>query len=271
MRVLLLTSSRKGTAAHHLDILLREARVNIAMVICSQGKRTQGRLRFYKSRFLKILRIGLWGALNGVRMRKWYNEDLQQLLSIKDIRDLCDDHLIPFHEVESIRSDETRKLFRKAQADLGISLGNGYIPKSVFTIPKYGMINIHHEVLPEFQNAQSVIWQIFKGSDITGYTIHAINEKIDCGEILYRQTVPIQFRETLRETVTHTYALLLERSARGLVYALEHFDLLKSKAVPQDQGTKYTTPNYSEFNRIRKNFKRLRKQSSKMYPNSYQS
>jgi folate-dependent phosphoribosylglycinamide formyltransferase PurN len=38
------------------------------------------------------------------------------------------------------------------------------------------MINIHHELLPEFLGAQSVLWQLHEGSTKTGFTIHRIDD-----------------------------------------------------------------------------------------------
>ena|ERR1700730_1743036 len=64
----------------------------------------------------------------------------------------------PIHRVDGINSDGTVEIFTAA---LGLSLGNGYISKRVFSIPKFGMINVHSERLPEYQNAQSVIWPIY--------------------------------------------------------------------------------------------------------------
>src|SRR3712207_8581825 len=47
-----------------------------------------------------------------------------------------------------------RSLVKSADAALGLSLGNSYISSRIFTLPTYGMLNIHGEVLPDFQNAQ---------------------------------------------------------------------------------------------------------------------
>ena len=85
--------------------------------------------------------------------------------------------------------------------DLAISLGCSYISSKIFNIPKYGMINIHHEILPEYQNAQSVIWQLFNNSNKTGYTIHKITKKIDDGPILFKKERDIIISDTLRKTL----------------------------------------------------------------------
>lgn len=192
-------------------------------------------------------------------MRKWYDELAQPYTQIGDVRDLCKKHNIELHSVPTINCKETVQLFKKANPDLGVSLGNGYIGSKVFNTPKMGMINIHHEQLPEYQNAQSIIWQLYNNSDKTGYTIHKIDKHIDTGDILYQEEVPIKFNDTLALTVAETSSLLLKASAKGLAYVLSNLNKVFSEAYRQGKGNKYTTPNYRQFLRIKHNFKKLKK------------
>lgn len=257
MRVIILTSSKKGTAAHHLPALLHRPDIEVGMVVYNRGV-IKNKWKYYQRKIRKTFKIGLLGTINGIRMRKWYTTDLENHLKIEELKSICEKENVAYREVDSINSAATRKYFIQSNADLGISLGNGYISESVFSIPKHGMINIHHEILPEFQNAQSVIWQIFKNSTMTGYTIHQVTSKIDAGNILHQEKVPIQFKTTLGDTVTATYAALMERSAEGLVNVLKHFEDLVVKSKSQSIGEKFTTPSYRQLKTIQKNFNLLR-------------
>ena len=96
----------------------------------------------------------------------------------------CQRLSIPLALTPTTNSEETKAQFRATQADVGLSLGNSYIAPTIFGIPRLGMVNVHHEVLPEYQRARSVIWQIYEGSVETGYTIHEINHQLDAGLIL---------------------------------------------------------------------------------------
>lgn len=258
MRIIILTSSDYGTAAHLLPYLIESKICDITGVILSEGLIPDTK-KHYKKKLKKLFQIGVPGALNGIRMRKWYHEDVNENLKIRSLADICREHHIPFHKTPMINGKETMALFEKAGADLGLSLGNGYIGKKIFTIPKLGMLNIHHEMLPEYQNAQSVIWQLYNMSDKTGYTIHKIDHKIDTGAIIYQEQVPIQFMDTLHETVVSTYSLLLEASAKGLVHVIRHFDTLEKQVKPQGRGNTYTTPGIFQFLRICRNFRKLKK------------
>ena len=258
MKVVILTSSKYGTAGNHLPYLIESNLADIVMVIFNQGEIHKKR-KFYKNKILKIFRIGVLGALNGIRMRKWFDVSMTDHREIKSIEDICKHNSIPYFETPTINCETTRQLFRKSGADLGISLGNGYIGQKIFSIPKFGMINIHHELLPEYQNAQSIIWQLYNGSTVTGYTIHKIDKNIDTGSILYQESVPIFFLETLPKTISITSALLLKSSAKGLVNCIENFESLYSHAKPQGHGHSYTTPTFKQYLRIRKNFYDLKK------------
>jgi len=72
MKIVILTSSRKGTAAYCLPILLERSKAEIVQVIYNEGVITN-RSRYYRQKFRKLLKIGLPGAINGIRMRKWFS------------------------------------------------------------------------------------------------------------------------------------------------------------------------------------------------------
>jgi methionyl-tRNA formyltransferase len=258
MKVIILTTSEYGTTGHHLPALYACKDIEIAGVVVSQGQPAKKK-NHYLRRIKKILSIGPLGAMNGVKMRKWYNEDIKQYCTIGNAREFCEKHHLPFHYVPFTNSEETQRIFRESGAEIGLSLGNGYISGKVFRIPKFGMLNIHHEVLPEYQNAQSIIWQLYNGSAETGYTIHKIDKQIDTGEIVFQEKIPIVFRDTLDDTVAYNYARLFDASVQGLVKVFGNFDKYFNNAKPQGKGGHYTTPSYGQFARIKQRFEQLKK------------
>jgi methionyl-tRNA formyltransferase len=259
MRVVILTSSRTGTASYCLPLLLSESKAEIVQVIYSEGM-ISNRKKYYRQKIKKIARIGFFGALNGIRIRKWFSLEAIKGERIEDIEKICEKAKIPFAVTQTIGSSETVGIMKSCAPDLGLSLGNSYIPSKVFSIPGQGMLNIHGEILPEFQNAQSVIWQLYEGSRMTGYTIHKIDRKIDEGDILKQEKFPILFKPTLKATVAHSCAEILRRAAIGLIDVLDHFDQYDLQSQRQGKGRTYTTPSIRQFMRIVRNYKRLRKE-----------
>jgi len=257
MKIIVLTSSRYGTAAHHLPYLIESRSCEISMVVLSEGT-IVNKKKHFKNKFRKVIKIGILGALNGIRMRKWFDQG-PEFEKIGELEEICRNNNIPFHTTPGINTPLTIELFKKANADLGISLGNGYIGKKIFSIPRYGMLNIHHEILPAFQNAQSIIWQIYSMSSVTGYTIHKIDKHIDTGEILLQESIPIIFENTLRQTISKTSFSLLQASAKGLLKVVADFDNLYKNAKPQGHGKSYTTPSIWQYFRIVTNHGKLKK------------
>lgn len=264
MRIVILTSSLYGFASLCIKRLVEESEIEIAMIVYNEGQVFKA-WKETKSKMKKILKIGILGAFNGIRMRPWFREDVNSRLSIESLDTVANRFGLLLENTPTINSQRTIDLFNEADAELGISLGNGYIGKQVFLIPKYGMINIHHEVLPRFQGAQSIIWQIYEGSFETGYTIHQIDCHIDTGNILYQEKMPIELKPTLRETVIHNYAHLYEVSAEGLVNVVKNYNVLAANAKPQVGGQSYTTPTFWQYLRMvsqhRKLYREYLKQS----------
>jgi len=255
-RLVLLTSDPQGIASLAIPRLLEAPGLEIVRLVLCEGH-VSDPWRNRRRKLEKTLRIGPLGALNGVRMRRWYRENVQRILGIEPLEEVAQRHRLEIERTLTINCGRTREIFTQARADLGISLGNAYIGRRVFSIPRLGMINIHHELLPGFRGAQGVIWQLYQGSRETGYTIHQIDEHIDTGGILHQERLPIRFRGSLEETVSESYAKVYEASVAGLVHTLRHYDELRASARPQGPGRSYTTPSIWQFLRILREHRRL--------------
>jgi methionyl-tRNA formyltransferase len=253
-KILILTSNERGTASRALPSLQASDSLEIVGVVMAQTH-TSRRKRMVKRKIKKVANIGPLGAVNGVRMRSWYRDD-----DTPNVRRLADSYSIPVYDTEVINSDPTRKLFRELDPDLGLSLGNAYIAKSVFSIPTYGMLNLHSEILPDFQGAQSVIWPIYKQRTETGFTIHQLNKNIDDGDILYQEKYPIDFRPTLKETVVETIRKTRMRFPPALRHVCETYEERAKEAISQEGGESFTTPSISEFTQMLINHQKLYRQ-----------
>ena len=256
MRIIILTSSRRGTASYCLPLLLKNAKCSIVKVVLNENQKNN-KWNFYKRKLKKIGKIGIFGAINGIYIRKWFHHDRIGDVMLEDIEQLCKQFDVPFETTPYLNSQKTVDIVRECNPDLGLSLGNSYISKKVFSIPEYGMLNIHGEVLPDFQNAQSVIWQIYEGRAETGYTIHKIDKGIDTGDIMKMEKFPIVFKETLGETVLENSGIILQRSAEGLVSVINDYESYVKNAYKQGKGNTYTTPSFRQYQRIKKQFKIL--------------
>ena len=171
---------------------------------------------------------------------------------------------IPVVEIDRFGDPDGQAAFRRLDCDVAISMGNAYIPRSFFSIPRRGMLNIHHELLPEFRGAQTALWQIHEGSSVSGFTIHEINERIDDGRLLVRREVPISFGASLRETVVETTAAVQLASIDSLLELLHDYDRHAAHATPNVGGRMFTTPGLGAMIRIYRNHARLRRTRARL-------
>lgn len=79
---------------------------------------------------------------------------------------------------------ESLKPEQLLKADLGIVADFCKIHEEIFAVPKYGCINIHASLLPEYRGATPVQSVIRDGVATTGVTIIRMDDRIDHGNIL---------------------------------------------------------------------------------------
>lgn len=105
-------------------------------------------------------------------------------------------------------------------ADILVVVAYGLIlPQAVLAIPRLGGINIHPSLLPRWRGATPLQQTILENDKTTGVTIIQMNEKMDAGDILLQETIPLTTRLTTGE-LSQQLALvgsdLLQKTLHGL-------------------------------------------------------
>ncbi|MBI3354276.1 MAG: methionyl-tRNA formyltransferase, partial [Nitrospirae bacterium] len=101
---------------------------------------------------------------------------------------------IALYEGLNFKDEKTYDIIKKLSPDLiVVSSFNQIIPKSIISIPKLGMINIHPSLLPKYRGATPTVWALLNGEEETGVTAYFIeDEKIDCGRIIKQAKLMIE-------------------------------------------------------------------------------
>lgn len=73
------------------------------------------------------------------------------------------------------------------------------LPKEILDIPKYGCINVHASLLPEYRGAAPIQWAILNGDKKTGVTTMYMDIGMDTGDIILKEAVEIREDETTGE------------------------------------------------------------------------
>lgn len=79
------------------------------------------------------------------------------------------------------------------QADVGVVVAYGkLIPRTVFSLPRFGCLNLHFSLLPRFRGASPVEHCLLSGDSVSGVSLQRITEELDAGDILVQQEVLVQ-------------------------------------------------------------------------------
>ena len=91
---------------------------------------------------------------------------------------------IPVYQFEKIRRDGAETL--KALApDIMVTCAYGQIlSQEILDIPKYGVINVHGSLLPEYRGSSPLQWSLINGEKTTGVTIMRTDIGMDTGDML---------------------------------------------------------------------------------------
>jgi methionyl-tRNA formyltransferase len=89
------------------------------------------------------------------------------------------------------------------------------LPKSLIDMFPGGVLNCHPARLPKNRGCFPTFWPIIEGDQETDYTIHEMNEGIDSGAIVDRETVCVKDTDTgyrLYERLIESLPRMLERN-----------------------------------------------------------
>ncbi len=120
---------------------------------------------------------------------------------------------LPVLQPEKVRDQGFLETLTSLNPDMIVVAAFGQIlPKAIIDFPRMGCLNIHPSLLPEYRGAAPLNWSIIRGETQTGVTIMLMDEGMDSGDILTRETTPIGAAETygeLQDRLANLGAVLL--------------------------------------------------------------
>ena len=86
---------------------------------------------------------------------------------------------------------------KSLNANLQIVVAFRMLPKLVWQMPEFGTFNLHASLLPDYRGAAPIHWAIINGETKTGVSTFFIDDKIDTGEIILQEEIPVLNDETV--------------------------------------------------------------------------
>lgn len=147
------------------------------------------------------------------------------------VSDYAKSHNLPLYLWEDKSPQNLLNFVKKLNPDIIIVAYFGQkIPQEIINFPKYGSLNIHPSLLPNYPGSSPAVWQILEGEKQTGVTILKMNENFDAGEIIAQETEEIKDTDTPEDL----YERLFQKSAKLLIKILP--DYLSGKIIPRPQS-----------------------------------
>lgn len=141
---------------------------------------------------------------------------------------------LPVRTPASLRDEAAQLAFAGLTADIAVVAAYGLIlPPAILDAPTRGCLNIHASLLPRWRGAAPIQRAIQAGDDETGVTIMRMDEGLDTGDMLLRESVPI----TPDTTGGALHDTLADLGARLIVDALARLDALTPTPQPSDGAT----------------------------------
>ena len=89
-------------------------------------------------------------------------------VQITPVKQWAEENGIECFQPERISSDEGVSLLRELSPDIGITAAYGQIlSDEVLSIPRFGILNVHASLLPEYRGSAPINWAVINGEKTT--------------------------------------------------------------------------------------------------------
>jgi len=148
---------------------------------------------------------------------------------------------LPVLKPASLKDAKLHERVRQIDPDLLVVVAFRILPKSLYSIPKQGAINVHGSLLPKYRGAAPIQWALINGETTTGLSSFFLKKEVDTGDVILQQEITIEDSDT--------YDSLAERMSRlagpFLLNTLDTIENGSAEALSQDDSKASPAPKIS--------------------------
>lgn len=146
---------------------------------------------------------------------------------------------ITVYQPAKVRDSEFVEILKSYSPDIMVVVAFGQIlSEEVLNIPKYGCINVHGSILPQYRGAAPIQWSIINGEEYGGVTTMYMSKGLDSGDIILTAEEKIKNDDT--------YGSLYDRlsyiGANLLIKTLELIENGEAPRIVQDDAEATLAP-----------------------------
>ena len=221
---------------------------------------------FGTSEFAKTILEGLYSNNHNivcVVTREDAKKDRGQKLTPPPVKIFALEKDMHIEQVHSFKENyEFEEYFHSTNCDVVVVASYGKIlPKYILDYPKYGAINVHGSLLPQYRGAAPIQRAIMDNNEELGITIMQMDEGLDTGDMIAKASIKINNEDNF-ETIQTSLANL---GSKLLLDVLDNLDNSKyvhtkqddslssyaKKIEEEDRIIDFSSSNISCFNKIR--------------------
>ena len=155
------------------------------------------------------------------------------LLSPTPVRQAALDAGISVLQPENASAPDFFSAYSKFSPDLNVIVAFGQIlPEELIYFPRHATINIHASLLPKYRGASPINRALINGDTETGITYQFIVKKLDAGDIIYQEKMPV----APEDNAITLFEKLSALSGNTVVKVLDMIDSGTAPRVRQDES-----------------------------------
>jgi methionyl-tRNA formyltransferase len=113
-------------------------------------------------------------------------------LQASPVKKIALENMLPVFQPSSLRPLQETESLASLNCDLMIVVAYGLIlPKAILDVPRLGCLNVHASLLPRWRGAAPIERALLAGDKISGVTIMQMDEGLDTGAMLNKESVQI--------------------------------------------------------------------------------
>ncbi len=151
-----------------------------------------------------------------------------------EVKQYCLDHNIKI--LQPVKLSEAYDELSQLDADIFITCAYGqFISEKILSLPKFGCVNVHASLLPKLRGGAPIHWAIINGDQETGITFMYTIKKMDAGNIILKESIPITSQDTYKSMLVKLAELAKSMLNKHLL------DLIKPNVESIEQNEQEVT------------------------------
>lgn len=172
------------------------------------------------------------------------------------VKDVAKANGLPHRVISKSNNPEFVQHIKEMNVDLIISFSAPQIIKEeLLNTPKFGVINVHGSLLPDFRGCLPSFWYLYCNEKTGGATVHYMSAKIDDGDIIEQGSVDLSDCNSMFQVMKKTKLLGGELMVKAIQSIAEGTAQVRKNDTTQ--GRYFTWPTVEEAKQFRKEGKRL--------------